>query len=274
MTDRLTLGASGLRVSPFCLGLVGSPEVLTTAYDAGINFFFLTADMHWPLYEPVREGLRRLLRLSPAIRDEIVVAVVSYVTQPEFCHDPFEEVLDVLPELGRIDVAVIGGAYAADFPGRLREYSQHRTAGVRALGATFHERAAAVEAINEAAIDVAFIRYNPAHAGAEREIFPLLNAERKTRVFNFQNTHGYVAPERLGQLGLPPHNWRPGLTDHYRFALTPPYLDGLLCAFEEVVHVEELQQALSKGPLSPTEATYLKRLCALDRGQIVLESDA
>ena len=50
-TDRLALGREGLVVSPFCLGLVRVPETISAAFDAGINFFFLTADMHWPLYE-------------------------------------------------------------------------------------------------------------------------------------------------------------------------------------------------------------------------------
>src|SRR5436190_890300 len=60
MTDRLDLGSKGLRVSPFCLGRVKSPDTVLAAFDAGINFFFVTADMHWPGYENLREG--RLFR--------------------------------------------------------------------------------------------------------------------------------------------------------------------------------------------------------------------
>src|SRR5215469_14434904 len=58
LTDRLVLGDEGLSVSPFCLGMVRSPDAVSAAFDAGINFFFLSADMHWPLYEPLRLGLR------------------------------------------------------------------------------------------------------------------------------------------------------------------------------------------------------------------------
>jgi hypothetical protein len=268
LTDRLRLGASGLSVSPVCLGLVGSADVLTTAFEAGINFFFVTADMHWPLYEPVREGLRRLLRSQ--VREKIAVAVVSYMTQPEFCFAPFEEVLEAVPELGHIDVGVIGGAYATDFPIRLREYAQRRPGDMRALGATFHERAAAVNAINEGELDIAFIRYNSSHAGAESEVFPHLRSDRVTKVFNFQSTHGHLDADRLAELGLPTKNWRPTPADHYRFALTSPYLDGLLCALQDGAQVDDLRQALAKGPLSADEADYLKKLSALAKGKIVL----
>jgi len=88
LTDRLPL-RDGLEVSPVCVGIVGDPDVVPAAFEAGINFFFVTADMHWPLYEGVREGLRRLLKSNPAARDSLVVGVVAYVTQPEFCWVPF-----------------------------------------------------------------------------------------------------------------------------------------------------------------------------------------
>jgi hypothetical protein len=81
-TDRLRLGISGLSVSPICLGIVGSPETIGVAYDAGVNFFFLTADLHWPLYEGLRQGLSQLLSRVPSVRDQIVVGVVSYLDQP------------------------------------------------------------------------------------------------------------------------------------------------------------------------------------------------
>ncbi len=61
LNDRYPLGKSGLRVSPVCIGITGTPEIIPTAFDAGINFFFLTADLHWPLYEGLQRGLESLL---------------------------------------------------------------------------------------------------------------------------------------------------------------------------------------------------------------------
>ena len=46
LTDRIALGRIGLRVSLFCLGLVRRPQTIAAAFESGINFFFLTADLH------------------------------------------------------------------------------------------------------------------------------------------------------------------------------------------------------------------------------------
>jgi hypothetical protein len=68
-TDRLVLGTQGRRVSPFCLGWVHSPDTITAAFDAGINFFFITTDLHWPGYEATRSGVRQLPSLAAFDRD-------------------------------------------------------------------------------------------------------------------------------------------------------------------------------------------------------------
>jgi hypothetical protein len=63
LTDRIVLGASGLRVSPSCSGL-SAQDVISAAFDAGIDFFFVTADMHWPMLSEEEE--QYLLDLSSA----------------------------------------------------------------------------------------------------------------------------------------------------------------------------------------------------------------
>src|SRR5262245_19971481 len=172
LTDRFPLGSAGLQVSPFGLGMVGDPAAVPAAFDAGINFFFITADMHWPLYEQTRRGLADLLARGGDIRDRLVVAGVCYPTQPEFCMAPFEELVRAVPGLKRLEVRVAGGAYAQEFNVRQPVYAEHRTtapAGNRAVGATFHDRLAATAAVREEKVDIAFIRYNPGHSGARRD---------------------------------------------------------------------------------------------------------
>jgi hypothetical protein len=96
LTDRLPLGRSGLQVSPVCLGMVPRPETVPAAFDAGINFFFLSADLHWPRYEGMRRGLETLLARGGGVRDEIVVGVVSYLEQPLFQTFQVQEVIDAV----------------------------------------------------------------------------------------------------------------------------------------------------------------------------------
>jgi len=256
LTDRIALGAC--LVSPFCIGMVDDAETISAAFDAGINFFLLSADMHWPRYEATRVGLARLLSRVP--REQVVVAAAAYVTQPEFCSTPFREVLDAVPGLGVLDVLIAGGAYAAELPGRLAIYRGHRAqrfVGARALGVSFHDRRAAAEVITGGELDVAFVRYNAAHPGARHDVFPRLAAERATRVFGFTSTAGHdPAPDVADDV------WVPDITDHYRFALSRVGLDGLLCSPTQPSHIAELAAAMASGPLSVAEEDHLIELAA------------
>src|SRR5712692_511929 len=247
LTDRLPLGAKHLSVSPFCLARVGSPAVISAAYDAGINFFFLSADMHWPLYEATRCGIADLLKRNRSIRDDIVVGVVSYMTQPEFCAMPFQETLDSVPGLERLDLAIAGGAYSGEILTRFPIYDGYRRSGrfgTKAIGVTFHDRVAASVASRYGLLDIAFIRYNPQHPGARKDLFPLLSEDSPTLLFNFTSTGGYLDPSKYKALGLSRKNWIPKATDYYRFALSRPEIDGILCAFGSPSYVADLVKAM------------------------------
>jgi hypothetical protein len=276
-SDRLALGRQGLAVSPFSVGLVGAPETVGAAFDAGINFFFLTADMHWPCYEAARRGLQQLLARGSGIRDRIVVAAVCYPTQPDFCYGPFRELLDAVPGLGRLDVLLAGGVYAEEFAGRLPVYQRHRRTcflGARAIGATFHDRQEARKAVTDDLVDVAFVRYNPGHAGAREDLFPHLAQPTSTLLFGFKSTFAYVPPQQMTELGLPGDvYWHPEVTDHYRFALSRPELDGLLIGPATPKEVAALADALKKGPLDEEEQTYLMQVALVANGQALVEPE-
>jgi hypothetical protein len=258
--------------------MVQSADAVCTAFDAGINFFFLTADMHWPLYGASRRGLAQLLARGPGIRDQLVVAVVSYATQPEFCSAPFREVVEAVPGLDRVDVPIAGGAYAHEFLVRLGVYRQHlRTgfAGARAIGASFHDRQAALLAYNHRLIDLALVRYNADHPRARQDLFPYLAPGTPIRLFNFTNTWGFVPPARMAELGLDRDvHWYPDITDYYRFALSRPELDGLLVSPGTPREVAALAEALEKGPLGDEEQTYLINVVAAAAGRAEVLLDA
>jgi hypothetical protein len=271
-TDRLPLGSSGLEVSPICIGYVDEPETIPAAYEAGINFFFVTADMHWPLYEATRRGLQLLLDGKPAARDSIVIGVVAYVTQPVFMWAPFQEVLAALPMIERVDLTIAGGCYRHDLPGRERVLEAHREVhhvGARAIGASFHDREAARDALDRDALDIAYVRYNPLHHGARADLFPHVRPRadgRRCLLYNFKSTHGQLADEDYARFGIPETFWRPHPTDYYRFALTEPALDGVLCSPPGERGIRELVDALAKGPLDDEDQRYLLDLGELMRG--------
>ena len=274
LTDRFALGDSGLEVSPCCLGMVADAAIIPAAFEAGINFFFITADMHWPLYQATRAGLYELLRDRPEVRDQIVVGVVSYVTQAEFGWLPFQEVVEALPGLGHVDVTIAGGSYGHEIEQRLATYAKHRAGhylGTRATGVTFHDRPAIVPVLDKYKIDIGFVRYNPLHPGAERDVFPQIRDDHPL-LYNFKSAFGYLTEEQYATLGVGNDYRVPHITDYYRFALTQPALDGVLCSFPQVAAVRELADALAKGPLDDDDREYLLDLAELASGKATLKS--
>jgi aryl-alcohol dehydrogenase-like predicted oxidoreductase len=248
--------------------MVDDPAVVSAAFDAGINFFFLTADMHWPLYEAARRGLADLLRRGGGIRDDLVIGIVSYVARREFCHSPFAEARDAIPGLDRIDVTIAGGAAEGELDARREEYAHHGGAfGARAFGASFHERSLAARVMAARAADIGFVRFNPVHRGALDDLFPSLQARAPSLVYNFKSTTGYLSEAAITHLGLSSSHWRPLATDYYRYALARPELDGILCALRGAGQVEALAQAVERGPLTDEETAYLDDLADLARGE-------
>ena len=273
--DRLALGRSGLTVSPFCLGQVRDPATVLAAFDAGINFFFVTADMHWPLYQELRRGLAQLVARRRGIRDEIVVAAVVYATQPEFCWFPFSEVVAAIPGVKRLDVTVAGGAYGYELHRRLPQYRLHvhsKHVGARATGVSFHDRLAARRAVKASSIDIAFVRYNASHPGARRDVYRHLPVRHRTLLYGFTNTFGFVPRRRIRALGLSSDFWQPVVTDHYRFALTPPQVNGVLCSLDTPRQVDALCRAVEQGSLDQEEERYLVDLAMLGEGRAVLKT--
>jgi|HubBroStandDraft_1064217.scaffolds.fasta_scaffold101510_1 hypothetical protein len=263
--DRLRLGSAGLRVSPICLGITGSAACVRAAFDAGVNFFFISGDLHWPLYEGTRKGLESLLRGNSRRRDEIVVGIVSYFEQPWFGYGTqFREAVRAVPGLKHADLLIAGGVSARwSFDERLPTLQAAKGElylGTRAIGASLHQRKLALRAEKSRAVDISYIRYNAAHPGARRDVLPHLPKKRRTLLFNFKSVLSPLPSRKL--LGLAASDWMPEPTDYYRFVLSAPEFDGLLCSPWTPKEVRALARALDKGPLSHEEQDRMLRLCA------------
>jgi hypothetical protein len=262
-STRLPLGATGLRVSPLCLGITTDPQVIPAAFEAGINFFFVSADVHWPKYEGIRRGLGMLLA-RPGVREQIVVGVVSYLADEMFRHLQFNEVIDAVPGLRYIDLMIVG---AVAGPGSLsfrsdcvRTGRNMRLHGAQATGASFHDRKMAAQSLLADELDIHYIRYNAAHWGARVDIFPHLARQRRSLLYNFKSMVGYheavTAARRLGSA------WNLHPTDAYRFALSNPHIDGVLFAPGSPGELQELVRMLEGKPFTPAEQELMMILAA------------
>jgi predicted aldo/keto reductase-like oxidoreductase len=264
------LGRTGLRVSPLGIGgggRIGSDDLLY-AFDQGINYFFFSSDLHHFAYSSSVAALRTLCGQGSSVRDRVVLATVSYVNDPE----KLTGVLyDQLKELGvdYIDVFHWGWVTDADscpalFAAAARAKSDARlatrlleAAGVESrvreanerlkdrglvghVGASFHDRRLACRWVDR--LDVVMLRYNIAHRGAERDVFPFLvgDKSRDPGIVVFNAAHE-------GDRRFDP------VPDAYRFALSHPAVDLVLTGVKNRQQIDDAIAAMARGPLSPEE---------------------
>ena len=252
------LGKTGLTVGPIGLGSsygVGGRDI-ERAFEHGANFFL------WGSRR--RAGFAEGLRALSPHRDETVIAIQSY-SRVGFLMKPF--VTSALRELRTDYVDVLGLAWWNDVPSRriLDAAIALRERGlVRHLMVSCHHRPSFEHFLKEPACEAWMVRYNAAHPGAEREVFPLLAGDETARpgVIAFTATRwgSLVDPRKT-----PPNEATPRASDCYRFALTHPSVDLVLAGPRDGSELDEALAAIERGPMTDEELAWMKRVGAAIR---------
>ena len=144
-------------------------------------------------------------------------------------------------------------------PGGVVEYLRAAKADgvVRRLGVTSHQRPLAAAMAGSGLLDCVMVRYNAAHRGAEREVFPVTTARGLPVV-------AYTAL-RWGALLRPTPDDPPGFVPPpapawYRFALQHPAVSVVLSAPHTRAELDQDLEVLSApGPLPADEYEVLAR---------------
>ena len=132
---------------------------------------------------------------------------------------------------------------------------------VRAFGISIHDRPRAGRLAADSPVDLFMLRYNAAHPGAERDVFPHL-ARRRPHVVAYTATSWRKLLKR-------PRGWDgPVMSagDCYRFCLSSPHVDVVLSGPASRAQLEENLAALDKGPLSADEDAWMRRFGARVHG--------
>lgn len=236
----------------FRLGLAANYGIdeggVRAAMDRGVNLFLWTMRAGG-LGNPLREALK-------GRRDS--VAVVGFAQAGWFGWGVRRGAEKLLRELGtdHLDVYLLGwlGVGSAWTSATERELVHLRESGkVRALGVSIHDRPRAGSLAESSPLDLLMIRYNAAHPGAERDIFPHVR-DAKPSILAYTAT----AWRRLLKQ---PKSWdRPAMTagDCYRFQLSSPHVDLALTGPKSRAEVEANLDALAKGPLTADEAAWMR----------------
>jgi aryl-alcohol dehydrogenase-like predicted oxidoreductase len=236
-----------------------TPDDVLSAIDRGVNF------LNW-------QGLAE----GPSDGDAFTRAVSSLGTQRQsvvVCAqfgarnkaDAAMELRSVLAALGTdyIDVLTLYYVEKAEeweeitAPDGALRYLQDvkRVGAVRRIGITSHQRTLAAEMAKSGLLDTIMIRYNAAHRGAERDVFPVTQPLGLPVI-------AYTAL-RWGALPRPTPDDPPGFSvprasDWYRFVLQNPAVAVTLAAPQSRAEMDEDLRALdAAGPLANEEYTAL-----------------
>ncbi len=236
----------------FRLGLAANYGVgedgVRAAMDRGVNLFLWTMRSKG-LKNPLKEAIA-------SRRDE--VAVVGFASVGFFGWGVRRGAEALLRDLGTdyLDVLMLGwvGIGSALTAATERELVALRESGkVRAIGVSIHDRPRAGRLAESSPLDLLMLRYNAAHPGAERDVFPH-RQEAKPTVLAYTAT----AWRRLLKR---PKGWDGELMtagDCYRFQLSSPHVDVALTAPASRAEVDQNLDAIAKGPLSADEATWMR----------------
>jgi predicted aldo/keto reductase-like oxidoreductase len=122
-----------------------------------------------------------------------------------------------------------------------------RDGAVRRVGVTSHQRALAAEIAASGLIDLLMVRYNAAHRGAERDVFPAAEARGLPVVAYTATRWGALLRPAVDD---PPGFAVPGAPDWYRFALQAPAVSVALAARATRAELDQdLTVLRAAGPL-------------------------
>ena len=252
-------GRTGLRVSRLGIGssFTGDARFIEEAVERGVNY------LYWGSIRRPAFG-RAIRHLAHRDRSAVVLTVQSY-TRVAALMAPSVEVALRRVHLDFFDFLLLGmwnqppGPRLIDAALRLK-----RQGKVRHLLLSTHNRPSLKEhfarfAAGESPFDGFMLRYNAVHRGAERDVFPHLPERREER----PGIIAYTAT-RWGHLldpgKMPPGQSPPPARDCYRFALSNPAVDLVLCGPANREQMQEALRALDAGPLPPEE---MERLCTI-----------
>jgi len=259
--ERRILGRTGLEVGR--LGIAASygvpGDALERAFERGVNYIYWGSRRR----ASFGEGLKRL---RPQ-RDRFVLVIQSYTRAAGLMAWSLERALRAL-RFDHADVLLLG-MWNKPVPPRILDAArQLKQRGlVRFLAVSTHRRSLVPQIAAAGDFDIVHFRYNAAHPGAEKEIFPQLPAANRPGLVSFTATSwGQLLGKSslqgffMGAHPLPNGERAPTATDCYRYVLSRPEVDVCLTGPADAAQMDEGLEALRRGPMSEEELAWMRRV--------------
>ncbi|MBI4957443.1 MAG: aldo/keto reductase [Myxococcales bacterium] len=219
------------------------------AFERGIDFFY------WGSARRPDFGAG-LKRLGARARARLTVVVQSYARSGRSIGRSLERALRELA-FDHADALLLGWWNLPPSDAILDAARElvHR-GRARAVMVSCHHRPTFAKLARDPRIDLLMLRYNAAHPGAERDVFPLLPAERPGMVAYTATSWGQLVDPRY----LPPGEKLPTGSDCYRYVLSSPFIDACWTGPKNAAELDEALRALELGPLAEDELAWLRRV--------------
>ncbi|MGE4608322.1 MAG: aldo/keto reductase [Myxococcota bacterium] len=260
MTDFRTLvplGQTGLRVSRLGIGssFTRDSAFIEEAVDQGVNY------LYWGSIRRPAFG-RAIKNVARKNREGVVLTVQSYTRVAALMAPSIERALR-RAGVEYFDILLLGmwnkppGQGLIDAAQRLKEQGK-----VHHLMISTHNRPSLQEHFRQfeaknSPFDAFMLRYNAAHRGAERDVFPHLKESARPGIVAYTATRwGHLLdPKKMPQSEAPPP-----ARDCYRFALSNPAVSLVLCGPANREQMQEALRALDAGPLDVYEKARMDRI--------------
>lgn len=245
------LGKTGLSAGR--LGLSASYRMPAAALEAavaeGMNYLYFGTLR--------REGFATGLRHLRSQRDRLLLVVQSYGRFGWVVRRSLERALRSIG-YDHADFLLLG-MWNRPVPPRILDACRSlRERGlVRHLAVSTHHRPLVPALAKEGVFDVIHLRYNAVHRGAEHDVFPHLPPADRPGIVAFTATswRQLLSPKRV-----PPGERVPTAGDCYRYVLSNPAVDVCMTGLASLEQTKEALAALQRGPMSPDELAWMRRV--------------
>ncbi len=248
-----SFGNTGISVTPLGASASYYPgqKTVYAAVEEGINLFFgFGIDL---------QMTRALRKLIPPRRDKfvLVTGAYNYIWWSQNVRSALEKRLRQF-KTDYIDVFLfLGVMKPAEFTPKVHEdlLKLKEEGKVRAVGLSSHNRVLLGTLAANGSVDALMLRYNAAHRGAERDIFPHL-APHNPGVISYTATRWTYLLRR-------PKSWPkdgrvPTAGECYRFVLSNPNVQVVLTAPRNERQLRENIAAVHKGPLDAEDMAFMR----------------
>jgi len=209
-------------------------EDVAYAVERGINY------LNWCGHT---DGLSRVVAHLGSARKQVVLAAQF---EARTARDAEREFSFMLEELRTDYIDVLTLYYVESetewreilAPGGAWDYlaEEKRRGRLKLIGLTSHQRRLAAQCAESSKLDLLMIRYNAAHRGAEREVFPITQ-QKQIPVVTFTGLRWKALLD--GTPEDPPGFVTPSAVDCYRFCLAQPAISVALMAPGNRAELEE-----------------------------------